>query len=140
LFLEIKANIGGFIDLIPGFVATVPASDVGELKIDLPGAGVLQTHSEAVGPIKPRRSQDIAKLGAPVVVDVVDDCERERMVEIRVIVLRRPLYGLPLCKRGPNREGGPDIVVIVAFVGESGIGIALPRIALEPGNACLFRT
>ena len=65
--------------------------EVLELDVDLPGAEELEARGEPVGRAEERRGQHVAQLGAVAVRRVVDDRERQRVVQVLVVELGRPL-------------------------------------------------
>ena len=120
LFFEVDADVGGVIELVFGLGAVTAAAGVVEIQVELAGAGVLKSQSEAVAVIEERRGQNVAQLGAPVVVPLRNNREVQRVFQVRVVVVCGPFERLGRRKRRSYGHAVAHVVVIVALVGVEG--------------------
>ena len=85
-------DVGSGIDLVLGLGATVPLY-IGKVEIALTGTEILgadgetRIEAEQRGPIK------VPHFGSPVVRDVVDDGEAQRVIHVLIVVLQGPFKG-----------------------------------------------
>ena len=74
---------------------------------------------------------EIAELGAVGVRRVVDHREGQRMVEVLVVELRRPLERLRLAERRADRQRAARVVVVARLLREARRRVLLLRVLLE---------
>ena len=86
---------------------------------------------EAVAAAEERRGPEVAQLGAVGVRRVVDDGEGQRVVEVLIVELGRPLEGLVLADRRAQGEGAARVVVVARLLGETRRRVLLLRVLLE---------
>ena len=92
---------------------------------------ILEPGREAVGHPEEGSGQHVAQLGAVAVGGVVDDRERQRVVEVLVVELGIPLQRLVLAERRPDRERASSVVVVSPFLEGSVHRISLARIPIH---------
>ena len=130
LLFGVNPGVGRGIELVLGFGATVPLH-IGKIEIALTGTEILGPNSETRIEAEKRSPIKIAHFGSPVVGDVVDDGEAQRVIEVLIIVLQGPFEGPYLAERRAYGKGAAEVVVVAGLIGERRRRVALSRVGLE---------